>query len=94
MSVKLTPVGHRVIAKQVESEAKTASGIYLPDAAKDKPEVAEVMAVGPEVKGIKKGDKVVYKTYSSPVKIDGEEYLFLSVDYGDKEGDILAVVGK
>jgi chaperonin GroES len=94
MSAKLTPVGHRVIAKQIETEAKTATGIYLPDAAKDKPELAEVVAVGAEVKDIKKGDKVVYKTYSSPIKIDGVEYLFLSVDHGDKEGDILAVVGK
>ena len=94
MSAKLTPVGHRVIAKQIETEAKTATGLYLPDAAKDKPELAEVIAVSAEVKNIKKGDRVVYKTYSSPIKIDGEEYLFLSVDHGDKEGDILAVVGK
>lgn len=92
MAIKLTPVGHRVIAKQVEAAAKTASGIYLPDNAKDKPEVAQVVAVGPAVKDIKPGDKVVYKTYNSPIKIDGEEYLFLSVDFGDKEGDILAIV--
>lgn len=92
MATKLTPVGHRVIAKQIEAAAKTASGIYLPENAKDKPEVAEVVAVGPDVKDIKPGDKVVYKTYNSPIKIDGKEYLFLSVDFGDKEGDILAIV--
>lgn len=92
MSTKLTPVGYRVIAKQLDVEAKTKSGIILPDTAKDKPEVAIVVAVGPSVKNLKKGDKVVYKTYSSPIKIDGEEYLFLSVDNGDKEGDILAIV--
>lgn len=92
MATKLTPVGHRVIAKQIEAKAKTASGIYLPENAKDNPEVAKVVAVGPDVKNIKKGDKVVYKTYNSPIKIDGEEYLFLSVDFGDKEGDILAIV--
>lgn len=92
MSKNLTPLGHRVIAKQVEKEAKTASGFYLPEDAKEKPEVAEIIAVGDQVKSLKKGDKVVYKTYSSPVKIDGEEFLFLNTDHGDKEGDILAVL--
>jgi chaperonin GroES len=92
MGLNLTPVGHRVIAKQLEAKAQTASGIILPDAAKDKPEVAEVVAVGANVKDIKPGDKIVYKTYSSPVKIDDEEYLFLGVDFGDKEGDILAII--
>lgn len=93
MSNKLSPLGHRVIAKQVEQEAKTASGFYLPEEAKDKPEIAEIVEVGPDVKGLKKGDKVVYKTYSSPVKVGGEEYLFLNTDHGDKEGDILAILG-
>ncbi len=93
MAAKLTPLGNRVIAKQVESSDKTASGFYLPQEAKDKPEIAEVIAVGPNVKDIKKGDKIVYKTYSSPVKVDGDELLILSTDTPERDGDILAKVG-
>lgn len=94
--VKITPLGHRVVAKQVEKTTKTQSGFYLPDDAKETPDIAEVVAVGPKVKDVKVGDKVVYKTYSSPVKVDGQEYLMLSIDSEEleKEGDILAVIGK
>ena len=90
----INPLGHRVVAKQVEMDTKTKSGFYLPEEAKEKPEMAEVIAVGPKVKAVKKGDKVLYKTYSTPVKIDGEEYLILTVDDVEleKEGDILAIV--
>jgi chaperonin GroES len=91
---KLTPLGHRVVAKQVEKQTMTKSGFFLPEDAKEKPEMAEVVAVGPEVKDVKVGDMVIYKTYSSPIKVDGEELLILSVDSEnlEKEGDILAVV--
>lgn len=88
----ITPLGSRVVAKQVKSSDKTASGLYLPDNAKEKPEMADIVAIGPNVVGLKKGDRVLYSTYKSPVKIDGEEYLILSADHDDKEGDILAVV--
>ena len=93
---KLTPLGHRVVAKQVEKTGKTKSGFYLPDDAKEAPEMAEVIAVGPAVKDVKVGDMIVYKTYGSPIKVDGEELLVLTVDSEDleKEGEILAVVGK
>lgn len=93
---KLTPLGHRVVAKQVEKTGKTKSGFYLPEDAKEAPEIAEVIAVGPKVSDVKVGDLVLYKTYGSSVKVDGEELLVLTVDSEelDKEGEILAVVGK
>jgi chaperonin GroES len=70
-----------------EAMAKTNSGIYLPDNAKEKPVLAKVVAVGPDVKGVKTGDKVVYKEYSTTeLKVDGTEYLLV------KEEDILAKV--
>lgn len=77
MAVKITPLANKVVAKQEESSGKTSSGFYLPEDAKDKPEIATVVAVGKDVKEVKKGDKIVYKTYSSPIKIEGEEYLML-----------------
>lgn len=91
---KITPLGHRVLAKQVKSSDKTASGLYLPDNAQEKPDVAEIVAVGSEVKSLKAGDRVIYKTYSSPIKIDGEEYLILGTDHDDKEGDVIAFISK
>lgn len=91
---KLTPLGHRVVAKQVEKSSKTKSGFYLPEDAKEAPEMAEVVAVGKDVKDVKIGDMVIYKTYGSPIKVDGEELLVLATDTENKEGEILAVVGK
>ena len=93
---KLTPLGHRVVAKQVEKSSKTKSGFYLPEDAKEAPEMAEVVAVGPDVKDVKVGDMVLYKTYGSPIKVDGEELLVLATDSEtlEKEGEILAVLGK
>lgn len=92
MSSKLTPIGNRVLVKQIEAETKTASGILLSADAATKSEIAEVISVGSNVRDIKKGDKVVYKSYSSPIKIDGEEYLILTTDTDDKDGDILAII--
>lgn len=93
---KLTPLGHRIVAKQVEKQEKTASGILIAKEAQEAPEMAEVVAVGPTVKDIKVGDIVIYKTYNSPIKVDGEEFLVLAVDSEEleKEGDVLAVVAK
>ena len=56
--------------------------------------MAEVVAVGKDVKDVKIGDMVIYKTYGSPIKVDGEELLVLATDTENKEGEILAVVGK
>ena len=93
--MKLKPLGDRVIIKMVEAEEKTKSGLILTGSAKEKPEVAEIVAVGPgglvdgkEVKmTVKKGQKVITSKYSgTEVKVDGEEYTIV------RQGDILAIV--
>jgi chaperonin GroES len=87
MSTPIKPLADRVVATRVEAAEKTASGLYLPDNAKEKPVMAEVQAVGPDVKSVKKGDKILYKEYSTTeIKINGTEYLIV------KEEDILATV--
>ncbi len=87
MSTPLTPLADRVVALRETAETKTASGLYLPDAAKEKPAFATVQAVGPGVKTLKKGDRIVYKEYSTTeLKIDGTEYLIV------KEDDVLATL--
>ncbi|MDB5183345.1 MAG: molecular chaperone GroES, chaperonin GroES [Candidatus Saccharibacteria bacterium] len=87
MSTPIKPLADRVVAVVEEAKTKTASGIYLPDTAKEQPAYAVVEAVGPDVKSIKKGDKIIYKQYSSTdLKIDGKEYLIV------KEEDVLATV--
>ncbi|HET6746664.1 MAG TPA: co-chaperone GroES [Candidatus Saccharimonadales bacterium] len=87
MSTPIKPLADRVVAVREAVKTQTASGIYLPDNAKEKPVLAEVVATGPEVKGIKKGDKIIYKEYSTTeLTIDGTEYLII------KEEDILATV--
>ncbi len=83
----IKPLGDRVVAVREETSNKTASGLYLPDNAKEKPVVAIVEAVGPDVKGLKKGDKIVYKEYSTTeLKINGTEYLIVKVE------DVLATL--
>ncbi len=93
--MNLKPLADRVVLKQVAAEEKTKSGIILTAAAQEKPEVYEVIAVGPggvvdgkEVKmEVKTGDKVITGKYSGTnVKVDGEEYSIV------KQGDILAIV--
>jgi len=87
MSTPIKPLADRVVAVREEVAAKTASGLYLPDNAKEKPVVAKVTAVGPEVRTLKVGDKIVYKEYSTTeLKVDGTEYLIV------KEEDVLATV--
>lgn len=87
VSTPIKPLGDRVVAVREEAKTQTASGIYLPDNAKEKPVVAEVKAVGGDVKNVKVGDRIVYKEYSTTdLKIDGTEYLVV------REEDILATV--
>ncbi|HEU5121288.1 MAG TPA: co-chaperone GroES [Candidatus Saccharimonadales bacterium] len=87
MSTPIKPLADRVVAVREAQKAQTASGIYLPDNAKEKPVVAEVKAIGPGVKEIKVGDKIIYKEYSTTeLTIDGIEYLIV------KEEDVLATV--
>jgi len=95
--MNLKPLGDRVILKVLEAEEKTASGIFLPDNAKEKPQQGKVLAVGPgkyNDKGeliklqVKECDVVIFAKYAgTEVKYQGEEYLIV------KESDLLAVVG-
>ncbi len=91
----LVPLGDRVVLKQIEAEETTKSGIVLPGQTKEKPQQAEVVAVGPGgmVDGkevtmlVSVGDKVIYSKYAgTEVELDGEEYLVV------KQNDILAVI--
>ena len=93
MTIK--PLADRVVVKAVEAEETTKSGIVLPGQNKEKPQQAEVLAVGPggmvdgkEIKmEVKVGDKVIYSKYSgTEVKIDEEEYIIV------KQADILAII--
>ena len=93
--MKLVPLGDRVVLKQLEAEETTKSGIVLPGQAQEKPQQAEVIAVGPggvvegkEVKmEVKVVNKVIYSKYAgTEVKLDGEEYIIV------KQNDILAIV--
>lgn len=86
MSV-LQPLGDYVVAQAEEAETKTASGLYLPEKAAEKPKTAKVVAVGKEAKQVKVGDRIVYKSYSTTdVKVGKDEYILV------KEEDILATV--
>ena len=90
------PLGERVFVKVSESEEKTAGGILLPDTAKEKPQVGEVVAAGPGKRNaawtraemeVKVGDKVLYSKYAgTDIKLGGDEYVLLA------EKDILAIV--
>jgi len=84
----IKPLGERIVVKPIEEESKTKGGIYVPDtASKEKPQQGEVIAVGPDFKGVKKGDKVLFAKYGgTEIKLDEEEYLVLGVD------DVLAVL--
>lgn len=88
MSIPIKPLADRVVATREEAATKTASGLYLPSNAKEKPAYAVVEAVGPDVKAIQEGDKIVFKEYSTTeLKIDNKEYLLV------KEEDVLATLG-
>lgn len=93
--MKLVPLGDKIVLKQVEAEETTKSGIVLPGQAKEKPQEAEVIAVGPGgvIDGkevtmqVKAGDKVIYSKYAGTnVELDGVEYIVV------KQSDILAIV--
>lgn len=87
MSTPITPLADRLVAVKEEAKTQTASGLYLPDNAKEKTVVAKVEAVGPDVKNVKKGDRIIYKEYSTTdIKVEGTEYLIV------KEEDVLATV--
>ena len=93
--MKLVPLGDKIVLKQLEAEETTKSGIVLPGQAKEKPQQAEVVAVGPGgvVEGkeitmqVKVGDKVIFSKYSgTEVEVEDEKYVIV------KQNDILAVI--
>jgi chaperonin GroES len=87
MGVPISPLSDYVVAMQEAAETKTASGLYLPEAAKEKPKTSKVVAVGPEVKQVKVGDRIIYGGYSNTdVKVGSEEYQLI------KEENIYATV--
>ena len=87
MSTPLQPLADYVVAQGDEAATKTASGLYLPDKAAEKPKTATVVAVGKDAKQIKVGDRIVYKSYSTTeIKVEGSDYILV------KEEDILATV--
>ncbi len=91
--MELKPLGERIVVKMMEVEEKTVSGIVLPSSAKEKPQVAEVVAVSDSLKDSDKninlnvGDKVIYSKYSgTEVKLENEEYIVVKIE------DVLAIV--
>jgi len=96
--MKLRPLDDRIVIKQSDAEEKTAGGIYLPDTAKEKPQIGKIIATGPgklldngkrSKMSVKKNDKVIYAKYiGNEVEIDGEKHVIL------QESDILGIVEK
>ena len=93
--MKIRPLGEMVVVKMIEAEETTKSGIVLPGSAKEKPQMAEVIAVGPggivdgkEIKmEVKVGDKVIARKYAgTEIKLEGQEYIVL------RQADILGIV--
>jgi chaperonin GroES len=96
--MKLRPLDDRVVIKPSEAQGKTAGGIYLPDTAKEKPQVGKIVWVGPgkvqddgkrAAMSVKKGDEVIYGKYmGNEVEIDGEKYVIV------RESDLLGIIEK
>lgn len=95
--MNLKPLNDRVLVKRLESEEKTAGGLFIPDTAKEKPSKGEVIAVGPGkvaddgktiAMTVKKGDVVLFNKYAgTEIKLDGVDHLVM------REDDILAIIG-
>jgi chaperonin GroES len=87
MDMGFKPLGEKVFVKFLEEMERTTGGIYIPDAAKEKPQRGKVEAVGKDVKEVKVGDIVLFDKYAgSKIKIDNDDYLTI------KEEDILGVI--
>jgi chaperonin GroES len=91
MAVKIKPLADRVLIEPKEAEEKTASGLYIPNTAKEKPQRGTVVAAGPGKKDepmeVKAGDEVLYGKYSgTEITVDGKDYMIMRVS------DILAVI--
>lgn len=79
MSVPVKPLAEYVVVQAEAAQTKTASGLFLPNGTAEKPKVAKVVAIGPAVKDVKVGDRVLYKNEyeSTNVKVGGEEYVIV-----------------
>lgn len=92
MDVKIAPLEDRVLVQQLETEEEKIGNIYIPDTAKERPQIGTVLAVGTDEKLqkiLKKGDKIFYAKYGgTEIKYDGKDYIIL------KKDDILAKIGK
>lgn len=96
--MKIKPLHDRVIVKRIEEDQKTKGGIIIPDTAKEKPQMGEVIAAGPGKRGedgkflaldVKRGDKILFSKYAgNDIKIEGEELLIM------REDDILGIITK
>ena len=86
MSIPIKPLADRVVATREEAATKTASGLYLPSNAKEKVDVFVVQAVGPDVKAVKKGDRILYNGYSGEITFNKEKIIII------KEEDVLATL--
>lgn len=87
MALNIQPLADYVVAQAEEASNKTASGLYLPDNAQEKPKIAKILAVGKGVGGVKVGERIIYKGYSTTdIKIGKDNYILV------KEEDILATV--
>ncbi|HEA20241.1 hypothetical protein LCGC14_1772620 [marine sediment metagenome] len=89
--VNIKPLADRVLIEPMAAETKTASGIYIPDTAKEKPQQGMIVAVGPGTKDdkvtVKVGDKVLYGKYAgTELKLEGNDYLMM------RESDVLAII--
>ncbi len=89
--LKIQPLSDRVLLEPIQAETKTASGLYIPDSAKEKPQEATVVAIGKGIKDqpmtVKIGDKVIYGKYAgTELKLDGKDYIMM------READILAIL--
>ena len=86
MTIK--PLGERVLVKMDKVEEKTAGGIFIPQTAQEKTQIAVVEAIGEDIKTVKVGQKILHDKYAgTSVKMDNEEYLILNIK------DVLAIVG-
>lgn len=96
--MKLRPLDDRVVIRQSEAEEKTAGGIFLPDAAKEKPQIGKIIATGPgkllddgkrSKMSVKKNDEVIYGKYiGNEIEIEGDKYVIV------RESDLLGIVEK
>jgi chaperonin GroES len=89
--MKIKPLADRVVVQPQEAETKTASGLYIPDTAKEKPQKGKIVAAGSGKKDepmeLKEGDMVLYGKYAgTEINIDGEEYLIM------RQSDVLAII--